>query len=120
MIKIVVGGALSKNEIAEIITKCGGDRVEVAIEGDLQAAMGLKGGKYDYYFGACATGSGGALSMAIAMNGMDKCISVAMVGRVLDDAEIRQAVKDGKIAFGFVSDAAPHVIPVIMEEILAK
>ena len=28
------------------------------------------------------------VGMAIAMNGMDKCITVAMVGKVLDDDEI--------------------------------
>ena len=56
--------------------------------------------------------------MAIAMNGMDKCITVAMVGRVLSDEEILQAVRDGKRAFGFVPEAAAGVIPVIMKGIL--
>lgn len=56
--------------------------------------------------------------MAIAMNGMDKCITVAMVGKVLDDEEILAAVKDGKKAFGFVPEAASRVIPVIMKGIL--
>ena len=49
---------------------------------------------------------------------MDKCITVAMVGKVLDDEEILAAVKDGKKAFGFVPEAASRVIPVIMKGIL--
>ena len=56
--------------------------------------------------------------MAIAMKGMDKCITVAMVGRVLDDNEILKAIQNGKKAFGFVPEAAAGVIPVIMKGIL--
>lgn len=116
--KIVVGGALNKKENAELIEKYGNGQVEVEIMPDLQAAMALKSGQADYYFGSCQTGAGGALGMAIAMNGMDKCITVAMVGKVLDDDEILKAVRDGKKAFGFVPEAAAGVIPVIMRGIL--
>ena len=104
--KIVVGGALYKKENAELIEKYGNGKVEVEIMPDLQAAMALKAGKADYYLGSCQTGAGGALGMAIAMNGMEKCITVAMVGKVLDEA------------FGFVPEAAARVIPVIMKGIL--
>ena len=55
--------------------------------------------------------------MAIAMNGMDKCITVAMVGKVLDD-EILKSIENGKKAFGFVPEAAASVIPVIMRGIM--
>lgn len=116
--KIVVGGALNKKENAELIEKYGKGRVQVTVMPDLQAAMALKGGQADYYFGSCQTGAGGALGMAIAMNGMDKCITVAMVGKVLDDNEILDAVKNGKKAFGFVPEAADRVIPIIMKGIL--
>lgn len=116
--KIVVGGALNKKENAELIEKYGNGQAEVEIMPDLQAAMALKSGQADYYFGSCQTGAGGALGMAIAMNGMDKCITVAMVGKVLDDDEILKAVRDGKKAFGFVPEAAAGVIPVIMRGIL--
>ena len=118
MLKIVVGGALNKNENAELIEKYGNGQVEVKVMGDLQAAMALKNGQADYYFGSCQTGAGGALSMAIALNGMSKCVPVAMVGKVLSDEEIEQAIKDGKTAFGFVPEAAASVIPVIMDVLL--
>ncbi len=91
--KIVVGGALNKKENGELIEQYGNGRVEVTVMPDLQAAMALKSGQADYYFGSCQTGAGGALGMAIAMNGMDKCITVAMVGKVLKDEEILAAVK---------------------------
>ncbi|WP_305152275.1 DUF2620 domain-containing protein [uncultured Dubosiella sp.] len=118
MLKIVVGGALNKNENAELIEKYGNGQVEVKVMGDLQAAMALKNGQADYYFGSCQTGAGGALSMAIALNGMSKCVPVAMVGKVLSDEEIAQAIADGKTAFGFVPEAAASVIPVIMGVLL--
>ena len=56
--------------------------------------------------------------MAIALNGMSKCVPVAMVGKVLSDEEIAQAIADGKTAFGFVPEAAASVIPVIMGVLL--
>ncbi|MEA4874529.1 DUF2620 domain-containing protein [Anaerorhabdus sp.] len=118
MLKIVVGGQLSKNENAKLIEEFGEGKVEVKILGDLQAAMAVKNKTADYYLGSCQTGAGGALAMAIAMLGYDKCISVAMVGKVLDDEEIVKAIADGKIAFGFVPEAAHTVIPVIMKELL--
>lgn len=116
--KIVVGGALNKIENARLIEQYGEGKVTVDIMPDLQAAMALKAGQADYYFGSCQTGAGGALGMAIAMNGMDKCLTVAMVGKVLDDDEILKAVAEGKKAFGFVPEAAASVIPVIMRGIL--
>lgn len=116
--KIVVGGALNKRENKELIEKYGEGRVEVQIMQDIQAAIALKNGQADYYFGSCQTGAGGALGMAIAMNGMDQCITVAMVGRILKDDEILKAVQNGKKAFGFVPEAAAGVIPVIMKGIL--
>ena len=118
--KIVVGGALNKKENAELIEKYGEGQVEVTVMQDIQAALALKNGQADYYFGSCQTGAGGALGMAIAMNGMDKCITVAMVGRVLDDNEILKAIQNGKKAFGFVPEAAAGVIPVIMQGILKR
>ena len=118
MLRIVVGGALNKNDNAALIEQYGQNQVEVKVMGDLQAAMALKNGEADYYFGSCQTGAGGALSMAIALNGMSKCIPVAMVGKVLDDAEIAAAIAEGKTAFGFVPEAAATVIPVIMGELL--
>ena len=105
--KIVVGGALNKKENAELIEKYGNGQVEVVIMQDIQAALALKNGQADYYFGSCQPGAGGALGMAIAM-----------VGKVLDDDEILKSIENGKKAFGFVPEAAASVIPVIMRGIM--
>ena len=64
--KIVVGGQIDKEDIAAIVKKELGDQAEVTVKGDLDATMGMKAGTYDYYVGACNTGGGGALAMAVA------------------------------------------------------
>jgi len=120
MTKFVVGGQLDKKNIAEIIRKIGGDSIEVDIMNDLDAVMAVKNGNYDYYLGACETGSGGALAMAIAMLGSDKTVTVSRPGSRLSDEEIQGHVKDGKIAFGFTSTYAEQVVPVIINGILNK
>lgn len=120
MIKIVVGGQLVKNEIVALLEELGAGKVEVTNKNDMQGAMDLKKGVVDYYFGSCNTGGGGSLAMAIALNGMDKCITVAMPGRILPDEEILSAVENGKVAFGFVPESMNHVVRVIMQGILAK
>lgn len=49
MIRIVVGGQINKQEIADFTKKFLGDKASVDIKGDLDAAMALKNGQYDYY-----------------------------------------------------------------------
>jgi hypothetical protein len=116
--KIVVGGHLEKEKIAEMIKEIGKDQVSVEIKSDLEAAMAVKNNQADYYFGACNTGGGGALAMAIAMLGMNQCVSVSTPGMMLSDEKILQSVKDGKKAFGFTPQHAEQVIPVILNAIL--
>ena len=50
MLKIVIGGQLSKKENAELVEKYGEGKVEISVMGDLQAAMAVKNKKADYYF----------------------------------------------------------------------
>src|SRR5690625_2858711 len=81
------------------------------------AATTLKTGAADYYVGACHTGGGGALAMAIAIVGKNKCETVSMPGRQPNQENIEQAVKDGKVAFGFTADHAERAVPMILEAI---
>ena len=76
MKKVVVGGQIDKKEIAEAIETLSNGELEVEIKSDLDAAMAVKAGTYDYYIGACNTGGGGALAMAIAMLGPTKTSTV--------------------------------------------
>lgn len=118
MIRIVVGGQIDKGRIAEIIRKIGGNNVTVEVKSDIEAAMAIKTNKADYYFGACNTGGGGALAMAIALLGMPLCATVSMPGNIKSDEEILKEIESGKKAFGFTPQHAEQVIPVIMNKIL--
>lgn len=118
MVKIVVGGQIDKKELASLIEEYGEGKIDVEVKSDLDAAMALKNNQADYYFGACNTGGGGALAMAIAMLGRDQTASVSMPGNIMSDDEIKAEVEAGKKAFGFTAQHKDRVVPVIMQEIL--
>lgn len=120
MIKIVVGGAIDKQKIAEIVRKCGGDKVEVRVMSDIEAVIEIKNGKADYYLGACSTGGGGALAMAIALLGMGRCVTVSMPGRPPEENAVIKSVKEGKVAFGFTNDHIEKAVPMILSNILKR
>ena len=114
--KIVVGGQIDKKNVAELIKKYIPE-AEIIIKSDIDAAMDVKMGNVDYYFGACNTGGGGALAMAIAIAGADKCATLAMPGNILEKEKIRDEVKAGKVAFGFTPQSAEQVIKIVAEYI---
>ena len=114
--KIVVGGQIDKENVAEIIKKYIPE-AEIIIKSDIDAAMDVKMGNVDYYFGACNTGGGGALAMVIAIAGADKCATLAMPGNILEKEKIRDEVKAGKVAFGFTPQSAEQVIKIVAEYI---
>ena len=119
--KIVVGGQINKQEIHDYIQKYFGEgNVELAVKNDLDAVMAMKVGQFDYYIGACNTGGGGALAMAMALLGAAACKTISMPGKILEDEEIIQAVKDGKTAFGFTSQHMEQVLPVWLKAIQEK
>jgi len=120
MVRIVVGGQMDKQIIANLITEVGGSGVDVSIKSDIEAALAIQTNQAQYYFGACATGAGGALAMAIGLLGPQHCVSVSIPGKIMREDEIRMAVRNGKKAFGFVNYDAEKVIPVLLEEILKK
>lgn len=111
--KIVIGGQMGKNEIKEIVTSIVDSSVEVEIKDDVSAAMDVKSGNADWYLGACMTGGGGALAMAIAILGYGKCQALSSD----DEAVIRKAVQNGVKAFGFTPALSKTVIPVILKNI---
>jgi len=120
MLRVVVGGQINKEDIAEFTRSFLKDQAIVDVKGDLDAAMALKGGQYDYYIGACNTGGGGALAMAIALVGAEHCATISMPGKIFPDDEIIQAVEAGKTAFGFTAQHAENVLPVLLEAIMKK
>lgn len=118
MAKIVIGGQIDKKEVAQLVEQHAGGRYEVEVKSDLDAAMTVKSGGADYYIGACNTGGGGALAMAIALVGRDKCATLSMPGKLMAEEEIRKQIQDGKVAFGFTAQHKEKIIPIIMDEIL--
>jgi len=119
MIKINVSGLAAK-EIVDKIAKVGGARVEARVVADIVGAKEVAQGKADYFFGACATGGGGALSMAIAILGYSNCFTVSTTGKQPREVEILEAVRSGKKAFGFTSDHIDTAVPLILKAILIE
>lgn len=118
MKRIVVGGQIDKQRVADIIAKVAGDKVTIEIKSDIEAAMAIKTGTADFYLGACNTGGGGALAMAIALLGMNQCATVSMPGNIKSEEEIKSEVEAGKKAYGFTAQHAEEVIPVILKYLL--
>jgi hypothetical protein len=114
----VIGGQVERDTIAKLVKELGGDKVEVSIKNDIDAAMAVKTKTADYYLGACETGGGGALAMAIALLGMDACATLSMPGNIRSDRDIRSEVSSGKRAFGFTAQHKNQVVPVIIDELL--
>ena len=120
MVKIVVGGQLAKEALAAEVKKTGGDQVQVTVKGDLQAAMDITSGAADFYFGACQTGGGGSLGMAIALCGYGRCVTVASPGKLMSEQDMVNAVKTGKKCFGMVVEAIPTAVPVLVKAMIAQ
>lgn len=118
MIAIVVGGQMDKQEIAKSIEKIGGDRVTVTIQSDLNGALAIQSGQAQYYVGACNTGAGGALGLAVGLLGPKLCVSISTPGKVMNEAEIQAQVQEGKRAFGMVVNNVERQLPILMDAIL--
>ncbi|PLR94461.1 DUF2620 domain-containing protein [Bacillus sp. T33-2] len=114
--KIVIGGQVDKKEIESLIKQFDSS-ISTVIKSDLDAAMAIKMGQADYYFGACSTGGGGALAMAIAILGKQNCETVSMPGKKPVESKIVSAVNEGKKAFGFTGDHKDVAVPLILTAI---
>ena len=119
MIKINVGGLAAKEIVAKVLD-VGGDQVIACVVADIVGVREVAQGKADYYFGACATGGGGALSMAIAILGYNNCCTVCTAGKPPREEDIQEAVRSGKKAFGFTCDHVDSAVPMIMKAILVN
>lgn len=118
--KIVVGGQMDKQTIAKLIEQTAKDSIDVQVTSDMEAAIAVQTGAAKYYVGACATGAGAALAMAIGLLGGQNCISLSIPGSIKSDEEIVAAVEAGKQAFGFVNTDAERIVPVLIHAILEK
>src|SRR5690625_3985596 len=117
--KIVIGGQVEKKTIEALVKEID-PSIETVIKSDVDAAMAMKTGQADYYLGACHTGGGGALAMAIAIIGRDKCETVSMPGRKPKEENVIEAVNNGKVAFGFTGDHMETAVPMVLNAIKNK
>lgn len=116
--KIAIGG-MKKNEMEEAIKKAAPE-VETIITTDMAAVSMLKTGEVDYYFGACESGGGAAISILIGMIGYSKCCTVAKNGQVAKKQDIEKQVATDKIVFGMAHDTIERTVPILMEVLLNK
>ena len=114
--KIAIGG-LNKNEMAAAIKKAN-PQAEVVITTDMGAVPMLRKGEVDYYFGACESGGGAAISILIGMIGYSKCCTVCKNGGKPNKAEIEKFIREGKIIFGMTVSNIDGTVPVLMEALM--
>ncbi|MDO4431989.1 MAG: DUF2620 domain-containing protein [Aerococcaceae bacterium] len=117
MKKIVVGGQIDKDEVKKLVEAYSQGEFEVSVKSDLEAAMAVKNGQADFYIGACNTGGGGALAMAIALLGRENTVTLSMPGSVMSEEEIRENVRSGKKAFGFTAQHKEFIVPIVIDEL---
>lgn len=119
MLRFAVAG-LNKEQLAQAIKAAGGDRVSVIATSDMEAAMLVKTSQADYYLGACNTGGGAALAMAIGILGITRCATIASNGVLPDAAAIREHIDAGVVAFGVtvesIGAAATLVTQILIEQ----
>lgn len=111
--KIAIGG-LKKNVMEECILKAD-PGIETIITTDIAAVPMLKDGQVDYYFGACESGGGAAISILIGMVGYAKCCTVAKNGQTAKKDDIVKQIQSGKIVFGMAHDTIDRTVPVLLE-----
>lgn len=111
---------MDRQIIADFILKNYPDDFTVEVKSDIEATLAIQSNQADYYVGACATGSGGALAMATGLLGPQRVASLSSPGRVLSEEQIIEAVEKGVVAFGFVNSDAERVLRTLLKAIIEK
>ncbi|MBL0701747.1 MAG: DUF2620 domain-containing protein [Spiroplasma sp.] len=112
---VVVGGQMDKREVLAIVEKLKRPEDTVVVKSDLDATLMIQAREADIYVGACNTGGGGALAMAISILGIQNCVSISMPGNIMSNEQIKKEVSAGKVAFGFVASDKEKVLPVLFK-----
>ncbi len=115
--RIAVGG-LEKHKILQAVEANANDSVEVYVTTDIGAARDIKENKTDFYFGACNSGGGAAISILIGIVGYSKCCTVAKNGQKAKESEVIKYLEDGKICFGMAVENIDDTVALLMKNIL--
>ncbi|RCG25512.1 DUF2620 domain-containing protein [Streptomyces diacarni] len=117
MTKILTGG-VGKTEVANAIKELGLDGVDVVVSSDMDAAMKLRAGQADYFFGTCHTGAGASLGVLVGLMGQSACHTF---GRsVPTEDEVAALLTEGKKVFGFSMDQIGTVVPLLTRAVAAR
>lgn len=114
--KIAIGG-MQKTEMQKTI-QMAYPKAETVITTDMKAVPMLKNGEADYYFGACESGGGAAISILIGLLGYSKCCTVCRNGGRPDKKEIEKYVRDGKVCFGMAVSNIDGTVPMLLAVLL--
>jgi hypothetical protein len=121
--RVVVYG-MARGRLVELVREHGDAETTVRAISDYEAAMDLLAGTADLGIGVCQSGAGGALAVARAVLGTERCLQVSSPSRPPDDGEIVTAVRAGKVAFGIalshVSVAVPKIITAFRSEAMHR
>ena len=117
MPKFAIGGQMDKPLFVAQIDKRASEGWSCEVMSDIQAALAVKNGKADFYVGACATGAGGALGLAIGILGAPCCVSISIPGKRLSAEEVLAHVKNGIKAFGMVNQDIEVMMPILLDAI---
>ncbi len=112
MKKIGIAG-LQREQIKQQIEAAVPGQFECHILNDMDAAMKVKSGELDFYIGACNTGAGAAISMAIAIIGFNESCTIAKPSIRAKEDEVNQFVASGKKAYGLSIEHIEHAIPML-------
>lgn len=116
MKKIGIAG-LQREQIKTLVELTAPGEFECHIMSDMDAALKVKNGELDYYIGACNTGAGAALSMAIAIIGYNKSATIAKPGIQARPEQIAQHIAEGKVAFGLSVEHVEHSVPLLISQL---
>lgn len=116
MKKIGIVG-LQREQMIEQIELAQPGVFECFILNDIEAAMKVKSGELDYYIGACNTGAGAALSMAVAIIGFNQSCTIAKPAIQAKQEQVSQFISEGKVAFGLSVEHVEHAIPMLINSL---
>jgi hypothetical protein len=119
-VKTVVISGMGKEKAARLAAETAGDRLKVVTMSDYEGVVALKKQEADYFLGICQSGAGGALGLAVAMLSSTRCATVSTAGNAPDAGAIQEAVREGKVAYGFAMDHIERVVPQLVNAILAR
>ena len=105
---------MARSRLVELVRAHGGPDTTVLAVSDYEAAMDLRAGKADLGIGVCQSGAGGALAVARALLGTDRCLQVSSPSRPPQEEQIRGAVREGKKAYGIALSHVNVAVPMIM------